>query len=94
MNWLKTQPNKHPRTASRIVDGEAVIVLPEAGVVRILNAVGSRIWELADGTHPVRDIVEVIYQEYDVDREQAEQEVVEFVTEMVNDDLLTVETVA
>jgi hypothetical protein len=29
MNWLEAQPNKHPRTASRIVDGEAVIVLPE-----------------------------------------------------------------
>jgi hypothetical protein len=91
MNWLETQPNRHPRTASRLVDGEAVIVLPEEGTVKVLNSVGSRIWELADGAHLVRDIVETIYQEYDVDRDQAEEEVVAFVTEMVGDELMVVE---
>jgi hypothetical protein len=73
------------------VDGQAVIVLPEEGVVKVLNAVGSRIWELADGTRTVRAIVQVIYDEYAVSHEQAEKEVVEFVTEMVQGDLLMVE---
>ena len=94
MNWLETQPSKHPRTASRLVDGEAVIILPAEGVVKMLNAVGSRVWEMADGTRPVRDIVETIHQEFDVDPEQAQQDVVEFVAEMVQADLLTVETSA
>jgi hypothetical protein len=91
MNWLDARPEKHARTASRLVDGEAVIILPEQGVVKMLNAVGSRIWELADGTHPVRDIVEAIYEEYDVDRERAEAEVMAFVQEMVGAELLVVE---
>jgi hypothetical protein len=91
MNWLDARPDKHPRTASRLVDGEAVIILPEEGVVRMLNQVGSRIWDLADGTRPVRDIAETIYGEFDVEREQVRKEVVEFVQEMVEGELLVAE---
>ena len=94
MNWLDAQPHKHPRTASRLVDGQAVIVLPEENKVQVLNAVGSRIWELADGSHTVRAIAQMIYEEYDVSREQAEKEVMEFVTEMIQGNLLTAEAPA
>lgn len=94
MNWLEVQPDKHPHTASRLVDGEAVIVLPEQGKVKVLNAVGSRIWELADGTRPVRDIADLIQQEYEVDHDQVREEVVAFVEQMVGDQLLTVESAA
>ena len=91
MNWLQARPKKHPRTASRLVDGEAVIVLPGEGTVKVLNDVGSRVWELADGTRTVDDMVETIYDEYDVDRDQAQEDVIEFVTTMVAANLLTVE---
>lgn len=90
-SWLDAKPNKHPRTASRLVDGQAVVVLPEESVVKVLNPVGSRVWELADGTRTVREIAQTIYQEYDVDREQAEKEVVEFVAEMTQAELMTTE---
>jgi len=89
MNWLDAKPNKHPRTASRLVDDQAVVVLPEENKVQVLNAVGSRVWELADGARTVQAIVQTIYEEYDVSREQAEKEVTEFVTEMVERDLMT-----
>lgn len=94
MNWLEVQPDKHPRTASRLVAGEAVIVLPEEGTVKVLNEVGSRIWELADGTRAVHEIVDTIYEEYDVDREQAREEVVAFIGEMVEGELLVMEEAA
>jgi hypothetical protein len=90
-NWLDTQPTKHPRTASRLVDGEAVVVLPEENVVKVLNVVGSRIWDLADGTRTVREIAQTIHQEFDVDLAQAEQDVIEFVAAMVQDELLAAE---
>ena len=94
MNWLDARPNKHPRTASRLIDGMAVIITPEEGVVKMLNDVGSRIWELADGTHPLREIAATIFEEYDIDLKQAEDDVVEFVTQMVQANLLAVETSA
>lgn len=91
MKWLDAKPTKHPRTASRLVDGEAVVVLPEENVVKVLNAVGSRIWDLANGTRTVREIIETIHQEFDVDRAQVEQDVIEFVAEMARGELLAVE---
>ena len=94
MNWLESRPNKHPRTASRLIDGKAVIITPEEGVVKVLNDVGSRIWELADGTHSLREIAATIYDEYDTDLKQAEDDVVEFVADMVRANLLAVEASA
>lgn len=91
MKWLDAKPIKHPRTASRLVDGEAVVVLPEENVVKVLNAVGSRVWDLANGKRTVREIAATIYQEFEVDQAQAEQDVVEFVAEMVESELLAVE---
>ena len=44
-------PKKSEDTASRIIDGEAVIVIPQKGVVTVLNETGSGIWQLQWG-HP------------------------------------------
>lgn len=94
MNWLEIQPGKHPRTASRLVAGEAVIVLPEEGTVKVLNEVGSRIWELADGHRTVGEIAQTVCQEYEVECAQAERETIDFVQEMVKDELMLVEPAA
>ncbi len=91
MNLLDKRPVKHPRTASRVIDGEAVIVIPEGDTVKVLNDVGSRIWELADGTKTVGEIAGVIYDEYEVDRDQAKKDVVEFVEELINSEMMTLE---
>jgi len=66
----------------RIVDGEAVLVLPDKGEVKVLNPVGARIWTLADGTRSVRDIVSVICAEYEVEQAQAESDTLAFLAEL------------
>ena len=89
MNLLDKRAVKHPRTASRVIGGEAVIVIAEENLVKVLNEVGSRIWELTDGTRTVREIAEVIYTEYEIDKDQAEQDVVEFVEELEKSNMVT-----
>lgn len=84
MSLLDKCPDKHPRTAWRVIDGEAVIVVCDENVVKILNSVGSRVWELADGTKTVREIARVICSEYEVDVGQAEKDSVEFVQELID----------
>ena len=37
------------RTASRVIDGRAVVIVLDAQTLHTLNAVGTRVWELADG---------------------------------------------
>ena len=68
------------RTAWRVYDGEAVILCPDDGTLNTLNAVGTRIWESADGKTPVKVIVARICEEFDIDAEQAERDTIAFLT--------------
>ena len=88
MKLTKEYPVPHPQVAARIIDGEAVIVLPQSGQVNVLNEVGSRIWELIDGTRSVSEITEIIVTEYDVTAEQAELDVNEFIQELGQNKML------
>ncbi|MCI0396972.1 MAG: PqqD family protein [Chloroflexi bacterium] len=49
-----------------------------------MNSVGSRVFELADGSRTVADIAGVIVAEYEVTAEQARQDVVDFLTQLAN----------
>jgi hypothetical protein len=88
-NFLKGCPDKSSKTASRVIDGEAVIVIPEKGLVNILNPVGSRIWELLDGKNNLQDITRVISQEFEVADAAAHQDVEEFIQELSQKGLVT-----
>jgi hypothetical protein len=79
----------HSQTASRVFSGEAVIISPTENVVRMLNPVGSRVWELADGTRTVEDISVVLTTEFEVDLPQARASVAAFVEELTGKGLLT-----
>ena len=86
---LQRRPVHHPRTASRVFSGEAVIITAAENKVRMLNPVGSRIWELADGTRTVTEIVQVLTTEYDVDPAHAEQATLDLVSALAGKDMLT-----
>jgi len=74
-----------PGVVSRLIEGEAVIVLPEQGRTKVLNEVGSRIWALADGTRTLGSIVEIICQEYEVTPAQAQADVLAFAERLARD---------
>ena len=74
----QSKPVHHPRIASRIYSGEVVIINPDLNRVQLLNTVGSRIWELADGSRSVNEIITILTEEYDVEEEQARQSVTIF----------------
>jgi hypothetical protein len=71
-------PIHHPRTASRVFSGEAVIITPAENTVRMFNPVGSRIWELMDGSRTVGQIVAQLIDEFDVEPERAQRTTLEF----------------
>ena len=88
MTYANLRPMPHPQVSGQVVGDEAVLVLPEKGKVVVLNEVGGRIWELADGTRTVTDIVEVIVSEYQVSEEQARADVEKFIEELVEAQVL------
>jgi len=79
---------KTPEAVSKIIGQEAVIILPAAGEVNILNEVGSRLWELVDGQRTIAELAVKICDEYAVTFEQAEEDALDFIQRMVERKLL------
>ena len=81
-------PKRSKDTASRMIDGEAVIVIPQEGVVTVLNETGAGIWQLLDGRNTVEDIINIISSEFDVSRDQAEKDTLDFIEELIEKDMV------
>lgn len=86
--WTNWYPAPHPQVAWRMIDGEALLVLADAGEVAVLNGVGSRIWQLADGSRSIDDIITVIVAEYDTTADEAGRDVVDFIEQLVKEHIL------
>lgn len=82
-------PAKTPTTAWRVIEGEAVILAVDTKVMRGLNAVGSRVWELVDGRREVDEIVETIVAEFAVEPERARADVDAFLRQLADKGLVT-----
>lgn len=81
-NILNKYPKPHPQTAGRVIDKEAVLILSDNSEVNVLNPVGSRIFELADGTNTIAEIIEVICSEFEVSADEAKEDVTTFINQM------------
>lgn len=73
---------QHERTASRVIGGKAVVITIDENQVHVLNGVGTRVWELADG-RPLDAIVDAIVDEFEVERAQAMLDVCRFAERLV-----------
>lgn len=70
------------KAASRIIDGEAVIVLLEKRETVILNEVGSRLWEIMDGVKSIGELAKVIISEFDSAYPETLKDVFEFIEDL------------
>ena len=73
----------------RELDGEAVLLSPSAGSSYNLNQVGTFIWKMLDGKHSSQDIATAICQAYEIEYEQALQDVENILVELRDNDLLS-----
>lgn len=82
------RPLRNPRTTSRAFDDEAVLIDPTTNIARMLNGVGTRIWELADGNHTIADIATLLETEYAVSTSEALLHVTDFVEVLIQRELV------
>jgi hypothetical protein len=76
-------PVRASSAAWRRVDGEMVVLQPDAGELVGLNGVGGRVWELIDGVRSVDEIARTVGAEYhDAPPERVAADVVAFVREL------------
>jgi hypothetical protein len=70
------------------VSGTVVLLNPDNGEYYALDEIGSRVWELCDGTRSIADVVVAICEEYDAPAEIIEADVLELVEDMVREKLV------
>ena len=68
--------------------GTLVLLDLDGGEYFALDEVSARVWELCDGNHAARAIAEAIGTEYDASVDTIYEDVVAFLEEMLNENLL------
>jgi hypothetical protein len=85
--------SKSPDLTTRAIAGETLIVpvtgrVGDLDSIYTLNEAGSRIWQLINAQTPVGEIIELMSLEYDVSREEVEQDVIELINSLAEAGLI------
>ena len=72
----------------RLVDGEMVIVRLSDGQIRVLNEIGSFIWQLMDGRRTISDLASLVCAEYEVSQQEAEGDIQLFLAPLIQDGIV------
>ena len=88
-DWSVHPPKRHPTAGFRVFEGgETTIVLPDGSYIHVLNPIGTRVWELLDGVKNEGEIVDILCEEFDAEREQVSKDVREFLTSLETNRML------
>lgn len=79
---------RHPDIAWREVAEESLVVDPRSGRIFPLNPVAAFIWKKLDGSLELGKIREEIEKEFEISREEAAQDLNQFVEELKQADLI------
>jgi hypothetical protein len=85
-------PQIAPDLIWRFLDDNAVVVSPRLGEVRVLNGVGTIIWQLIAAHNSTEEIERYLVTHYDVSPEQASNDLQIFLTNLTERGLLVWET--
>lgn len=73
------------------LDGEVCMMSVDSGKYYGLNSVGSRIWELAQGKISVREVINVLMAEFEVDEETCMEQTISYIKNLVNEGLMIID---
>ena len=89
MTGLKSILSHSPSIVTRKTGNEYVLVpitnnIADMDSVYTLNDTGAFIWELIDGQRSVKEIIDLLTEEYDIDIDTAEEDILSFIESMSN----------
>jgi hypothetical protein len=70
------------------LDGETVLLSIETGKYYNMDPIGSRIWQLIKEPMSVSQLIDILLDEFNVDREQCEKELLTFLNKLAEDHLI------
>ena len=77
-----TSLHRAASAAWRMIDGQVAIISTDVNRIRLLNGVGSFVWERCEGAS-VTALIDAVCRDFAVDQATAERDVGAFVTDMV-----------
>lgn len=72
------------------LNGDLVMMDLEEGRYFSLNSVGSRIWELIEEPIQVNKVIDTLLEEYEINRNQCEENVLEFLGELNDSKIISI----
>jgi hypothetical protein len=82
-----------PDQVSTNLEDEAVILNLKDGVYYGLNPVGARIWQLIQAPRTIKEILETLLEEYDIEPQRCEQDLLKLLKELAAKQLIEVKNV-
>ncbi|WP_369900578.1 lasso peptide biosynthesis PqqD family chaperone [Bacillus manliponensis] len=73
------------------MDGETVMMSVENGKYYNLGKIGGVIWNIMKEPVSIEQVVTILMSEYDVEREDCEEQVRSFLTQLYGEDLIYIE---
>lgn len=90
MEWADRYIVREEGLAWRVLGDQAVVINPRDNMLYPLNTVGTRLWELADGSRTLAEITAMLFDEFEVERQVLETDIQELVSQMVGKLLIRV----
>jgi len=90
MLTLESIPIPNPNILYRVIDDEAVLVMPEQGKVKVVNEVGAVIWSLLDNHRTIQEIIQEICSQFEVDENTAEKDTIKFISDLVEREIVSI----
>ena len=81
---------REEEVASKVIDGEAIIINLANGVYYSMDKVGALVWDLLQTGYSLDEVIAAVTGQYDVAREQAESNVRDLVQELVQENLVVI----
>ena len=89
MNSILTTPRVAPDLIWRLLDDNAVVVSPSVGEVRVLNQVGTVIWQLLVEENSPDEIEQFLVTHYEVSHQRANSDIQLFFDDLTKRGILT-----
>ena len=81
--------SKNKKVPWRIIESEAILVKVDKGEVIHLNEVATEIWQAIDGKNKVFEIINLVNNNFEVDREEAQRDTLEFLKMLLDKKIAT-----
>ena len=82
------KPRQSPEATHQMVEEEAILINLTTGSYYTLNDTGAMFWEMLDGQRSITDCAAAIAQEYEVETQVVEVDLLELATELQAEGLL------